>query len=351
MKRALIAFAISLLPSAAFAACNPTPMGDFNNASSNFKTALDGSSNCFGFVGLVDGTGANALPSVAALADATANPTDALLGSLNFGYNGTTWDRLRTVGTGILKTDFSTLGGTAPVTGGVAGLQAVGGPVASGGSNADNPLKVGGVFNTTQPTVTNGQIVDSQYTARGAAIVATGADAFTTASTQSGTWTVQPGNTANSTPWLTSSAQSGTWTVQPGNTPNTTPWLVQNVSQATGGMSVKSFIVANNTTSFVVDASPGTLYGISGYSISNTTPVFIKTYNTAQGSVTCGTPTPFDRPGIIPANQTQGSGLTWSLPGGVAYSTAITACVTGGIADNDTTAPAASTYLVSFYYK
>jgi len=76
----------------------------------------------------------------------------------------------------------------------------------------------------------------------------------THAVTQSGTWTVQPGNTANTTPWLVSVGgnvslsdnapvsvrggrvsiadstlvvtQSGTWTVQPGNTANTTPWLV-----------------------------------------------------------------------------------------------------------------------------
>jgi hypothetical protein len=54
---------------------------------------------------------------------------------------------------------------------------------------------------------------------------------------------------------------------------------------------------------------------------------------------------------IIPANQTQGAGFIWGVPVGVAYGTAITACVTGGIADADTTAPAASTFLVSFYYK
>lgn len=66
-------------------------------------------------------------------------------------------------------------------------------------------------------------------------------------SAQSGTWTVQPGNTANTTAWkvdgsavtqpvsLTSTTvtgtvavtESGTWTVQPGNTVNTSPWLVQ----------------------------------------------------------------------------------------------------------------------------
>lgn len=51
--------------------------------------------------------------------------------------------------------------------------------------------------------------------------------------TQTGTWTVNPGNTANTTAWLVTgtggtfpATQSGTWTIQPGNTPNTTAWLV-----------------------------------------------------------------------------------------------------------------------------
>jgi hypothetical protein len=59
-----------------------------------------------------------------------------------------------------------------------AGPLPVAGMVASGASNANNPVKAGGVFNTTQPTVTNGQIVDAQYSARGGAIVATGTDVF-----------------------------------------------------------------------------------------------------------------------------------------------------------------------------
>jgi hypothetical protein len=56
---------------------------------------------------------------------------------------------------------------------------------------------------------------------------------------QSGTWTVQPGNTANTTAWKVDGSavtqpvsgtvtanQGGTWTVQPGNTANTTAWKV-----------------------------------------------------------------------------------------------------------------------------
>lgn len=158
-------------------------------------------------------------------------------------------------------------------------------------------------------------------------------------------------NIKTGNPTTIAATQSGTWTVQPGNTANTTPWLVQAVPQSTGGMSIFSKIVANNTTSFAVDASAGTLYSIIA-TANGTAPAYIKLYNTAQGSVTCGTPTPVDRI-MIPANATTatGGGIVWSLPGGAAYSTAITACVTGGIADNDTTAPAASTFLVSFYYK
>src|SRR5207244_4135809 len=52
------------------------------------------------------------------------------------------------------------------------------GSVASGATDSGNPVKVGGTFNTTQPTVTNGQRVDAQMTARGAEIVATGIDTF-----------------------------------------------------------------------------------------------------------------------------------------------------------------------------
>jgi len=52
------------------------------------------------------------------------------------------------------------------------------GNVASGAADSGNPVKIGYVFNTTQPTVTTGQRVDAQSTARGAAIVATGVDTF-----------------------------------------------------------------------------------------------------------------------------------------------------------------------------
>lgn len=53
------------------------------------------------------------------------------------------------------------------------------GAAASGATKSGNPVQMGGVFNTTQPTVTNGQAVESQLTARGSQIVATGVEGFT----------------------------------------------------------------------------------------------------------------------------------------------------------------------------
>src|SRR5271163_1178819 len=69
------------------------------------------------------------------------------------------------------------------ITGTVAVTQStspwtVSGDSASGAAKAGNPVQIGGVFNTTQPTVTTGQTVEAQSTARGAQIVATGVDTF-----------------------------------------------------------------------------------------------------------------------------------------------------------------------------
>ena len=52
------------------------------------------------------------LPAAAALADATANPTVPAVGSFLMGYNGTTWDRVRTANTGRLQVDVISGGGS-----------------------------------------------------------------------------------------------------------------------------------------------------------------------------------------------------------------------------------------------
>lgn len=56
------------------------------------------------------------LPAAAALADATANPTVPGVGAFALGYNGTTWDRIRVSNTGRLQVDIVSIGApTSPL--------------------------------------------------------------------------------------------------------------------------------------------------------------------------------------------------------------------------------------------
>jgi len=136
------------------------------------------------------------------------------IGAINQGTAGASpWvENLTQVGGSAIALGQTTMSASFPVT--IASNQSalsvtqgttpwtVQGDSASGATAAGNPVQIGGVFNTTQPTVTTGQSVQAQSTARGAQIVATGVDAFAVNASQTGTWTVQPGNTANTTPWL-----------------------------------------------------------------------------------------------------------------------------------------------------
>lgn len=153
-------------------------------------------------------------------------------------------------------------------------------------------------------------------------------------------------------PLITSSGFTGVdiFAVSGATQSATNPLFVAPVPGTTGGLSVKSFIVANNTTSVAVKASAGEIYGITASSISAATPVFIKTYNIAQGSNTCGSNTPVQRE-MVPAPGASGGGTNIFYPAGVAYGTAISVCVTAGQADADTTSPAATSYIVNVYYK
>lgn len=132
---------------------------------------------------------------------------------------------------------------------------------------------------------------------------------------------------------------------------NTTPSVANGngvvVSAATtGGASTTGNIAANNTTAVVVKSSAGTLYGVQVYGIGSA-PAYLKIYNAT--SATCGSGTPVKRL-MIPAAATAANGAGSNIsfgPQGIAFGTGITYCVTTGITDADTTAPAASTFLVN----
>jgi hypothetical protein len=63
--------------------------------------------------------------------------------------------------------DVTLIGGTAIVTAGVSGLQAVGGNVAHDAADAGNPVKIGGVYRTAAPAVGDGDRVDTFMDAAG----------------------------------------------------------------------------------------------------------------------------------------------------------------------------------------
>lgn len=115
-------------------------------------------------------------------------------------------------------------------------------------------------------------------------------------------------------------AQSGTWTVQPGNTANTTPWLVSLQPTTSGGSSTYTGNITN--TAVAVDASPGQVYGYFFYN-ANSSVCYVQFWNTAQGSVTVGTTAPILSMGI-PAL----GGANVAFPNGIAFSTAITIAAT-----------------------
>lgn len=92
--------------------------------------------------------GADNIPNTTVSWPTTHNGPDITSGPFaigNFVFNGASWDRQR----------GDTNGSWAQ------------GNVAAGGTDAGNPVKVGGVFNNTQPTLTTGQRGDFQVSSRG----------------------------------------------------------------------------------------------------------------------------------------------------------------------------------------
>lgn len=121
--------------------------------------------------------------------------------------------------------------------------------------------------------------------------------------------------------------------------------------RATGSaISVVRFVSGASTNLTAVKASAGTLYG---FSISNvkSSAVFVRFYNIASGSVTVGTSTTFAGPFIGPG-ATTGAAHTFTFPQGIPFSNAgwSVSITAGSLADNDTTATAASDCAITIFY-
>jgi hypothetical protein len=116
-----------------------------------------------------------------------------------------------------------------------------------------------------------------------------------------------------------------------------------------GGSTAYSEIVPANTTGISIKGSAGTVYGLPSLTNNGTAPLYVKLYNTASAP-TCGSGTPVLR-FEIPVNASTAADGAGSNPVisavGIAFSAGIGMCVTGGIADADTTTPTASVAIVN----
>jgi hypothetical protein len=128
--------------------------------------------------------------------------------------------------------------------------------------------------------------------------------------------------------------QSGTWTMQPGNTANTTPWLMSPQVASSGG-SVPYHNLTAATTNFT--NVKGTACQMYGCDISNTSAsvIFVKFYDKATAPGTGDTP---KRTIQVPANST----IPRAFPNGLKFVNGFGWAATGAVGDADNTAIAAN---------
>lgn len=131
--------------------------------------------------------------------------------------------------------------------------------------------------------------------------------------------------------------------VNPGNTANTTPWLVSQRPSTSGGLTIYRNLDCDET-GVNIKGSAGQVYGWYIFNAAAATR-YVKLYN-ASSAPTVGSDTPVMTFGV-PA----GAGANVEFNNGIAFGTGIgIGCVTG-VADNNTTAPTANDVVVNVFYK
>lgn len=184
---------------------------------------------------------------------------------------------------------------------------------ASTTSGEKGPL-IQGAVTTAAPTYTTGQTDPISLTTAGAVRVdgsgVTQPVSGTVAATQSGTWTVQPGNTANTTPWLTTINQGG-------NSATVTGANALKVDGSAVTQPISGTVTSNigTTNGLALDATVTKLTIIQGTALGANTQTMV------GGSVTTASPT-YTTGNINPLSLTtagalrvDGSGVTQPISG------------------------------------
>ena len=228
------------------------------------------------------------LPTAAALADNTANPTVPAVGGFSMVYDGATWDR-------------------APGT-------SADGALVNLGANNDVTITSGTV--TTVSTVTSVTAIANALPA--------GTNAIGKLAANSG---VDIGDVD------VTSIAAGTNAI--GN--------VGLIPRTSGGYTIFRSIDLDETEE-EIKATAGQLFGWYIFNAAATTH-YVKFYNATAANVTVGTTTP-----VLTIPVPAGSAANVEFSVGIAFGTAITAAATTGIADADTGAPAANAVTLNAFY-
>lgn len=141
-------------------------------------------------------------------------------------------------------------------------------------------------------------------------------------------------------------SQSGTWTVQPGNTANTTPWLIAQQATTAGGYLTYAFLSTAAVQAANIKNGAGQVYGLHFFN-NSATIAYVRLYNLTTSPITSDTPV---YRAMIPAN-TSAAGFIVNVPAGIVFSTGIGIRVTAAVADNDATALAANVVMGNVLYK
>lgn len=145
--------------------------------------------------------------------------------------------------------------------------------------------------------------------------------------------------------------ESGTWTVQPGNTANTTPWLMSQQAATSGGATPGKLISAASTNSTNIKASAGQIYMLTA-SNTGSAPRYLKVYDKASAP-TVGTDTP-KFTFLLPTASTAANGAGSNIPipdCGIVFTLGIGIAITTGVADSDTGAVGANEVVVNYAFK
>ena len=122
------------------------------------------------------------------------------------------------------------------------------------------------------------------------------------------------------------------------------------IAGASGAATPYHLIAANTNNSTLIKAGPHTIYTAQLSGVGSA-PGYLKFYDKATAP-TCGTDVPV-KVLMIPAASTaaNGGGSNVLLPVGAKVTLGLGICVVAGIADNDNTSVAATTFNINFDYQ